>query len=246
MERFDAFRVQRPGFRNQPFKHVVVSPPSSTYKWPIAVLRNHAYRVALKAGFRGGICIFHPFRWRCSLCGLDDEACRCTVPIGTWYASPHFHLLGHGWIEGTAELYNESGWVVVNLGSQTHGRPRSVYRTLQYQLSHAGVWMRPQGEGEAQGRMLPLAKGRGSKKLAITWFGTMSYRALPVVHERVRELCPECGRELVILTTNGELGEPPLGMDPFEGWWVDESTFDRLSSAHRWDEGWPLKLGIFS
>jgi hypothetical protein len=98
-------------------------------------------------------------------------------------------MTGHGWIVDTSELFQQSGWLVKNLGLRS-----SLFQTIRYQLSHAGI--------------LPLAKGRVA---TITWFGALSYNKLHVVHIEERDVCETCGRELVIM--DFESGFDP----PFEG-----------------------------
>ena len=218
MERFNA--AQKQGVAQiRLLKHVVVSPPSTAHAWSVKKLRKVAYRTLSRTGVKGGVCIFHPFRWRCSTCGLDDESCECeTEPArGVWYWSPHFHAVAHGWIDGTAEEFARSGWLVKNLGLRAN-----LYATLKYQLSHAGVWML----GE---RILPIAKPRGGKTLSITWFGTMSYAKLRVKKERFTETCSTCGRKLVEM-------EFDAGFDPpFEGMQISGIEAREHLLTARWE-----------
>lgn len=206
--------------------HVIVSPPKDTHDQDIKKLRAGMYGVAKRAGFKGGLSIFHPFRWRCLSCGLDAERCSCEIHCGMWYYSPHFHILGHGWISNVGEIYQSTGWLVKNLGLR-----KSLYRTIQYQLSHAGVWITDKREG-----ILPIAKG---KRLSITWFGNLSYAKLHVEREVFAEECPECGSKLEFLPW-GMVGDPPsFALDVrfsaealAEGFWISESDQERLIAYH--------------
>ncbi len=156
--------------------HVIVSPSQEEIDaLDYRKLRVKAYFVLKRVGIMGGVCIFHPFRQR------EED--------GSWYLSPHFHVMGYGWVSQVGETYEETGWIVKNLGVR-----QSVYATLMYQLSHAGVYMKAEGEG---------------KKATITWFGELSYNKFKAPKEELRELCPICGAPLVILTYTG-VGDPPL------------------------------------
>jgi len=232
MERFDAAaKLQYIKHKNL-LKHIISSPPRACDAWSIERLRAHSYRALKATGCKGGVSIFHPFRWRCSICGLDEESCECDgESAGVWYWSPHFHIIGHGWIEGTVDHYAKTGWVIKNLGLRAN-----LFATLKYQLSHAGVWMDDEtssqggscaetvGKGGAQEeekgaeeeelgeRILPIAKGRGGKKLSITWFGDLAYNMLAVKHEKFEQLCSTCGEKYVILEIDSGFDPPEEGM----------------------------------
>jgi len=68
-----------------------------------------------------------------------------------WIVRPHFHILGFGWIVGTKKISDSQGWVIKNKGLRN-----SLHSTIYYQLSHSGV-----SDGVH----------------AITWFGSLGYRA---------------------------------------------------------------------
>jgi hypothetical protein len=139
--------------------HVTVSPRMDDWAMPYEKLRAKAYSISKKSGFRGGSCIFHPFR-------EDDN--------GFWYFSPHFHLIGYGWITGTKKGFESHGWVVRNLRVR-----ESVSGTALYQLSHCGI-----------------RKGT----LSVTWFGKLSFNKLRIPpKEPEKHVCPACHRELVQL-----------------------------------------------
>ena len=167
--------------------HLIVSPPDSAVcSMDLVGLRRKSYAIAKKSGFLGGSCIFHPYR--------EDELTK------KWYFSPHFHMIGYGWIEHTKEGYESHGWVVKNAGLR-----KTVSGTALYQLSHAGIH---------------------EKYHTVTWFGTCSYNnmRIPPRPEEV-ELCPICKQKLRPLWYFGEeelpeevgeywmeVGDPPCWM----------------------------------
>jgi hypothetical protein len=170
--------------------HVVVSPSMTdiltlTYEQ----LRAKTYSISKASGFRGGSCIFHPFREN----DLTNQ----------WYFSPHFHLIGYGWIKGTKEGYERHGWVVKNVGLR-----KTVAGTALYQLSHAGIH---------------------GKYHTVTWFGALSYNKLKVPRsEDVVEVCPLCGEKLQPLLYVGSEKLPEQSCDLWlepEGWIYKPRTF---------------------
>lgn len=138
--------------------HLIVSPPMEFWiRHNYEELRRESYVISKSNGFLGGSCIFHPFR--------EDELTK------RWYFSPHFHMIGYGWIQHTKEGYERHGWVVKNAGIR-----KTVSGTALYQLSHAGIH---------------------KKYHTVTWFGSLSYNKLkvpPRVPEK--DVCPICGQPL--------------------------------------------------
>jgi len=198
-----------------PPKHIVVSPPRD--RWGLVStdyprLRREVYKIAKKVGVRGGCLIFHPFRRRCPRCGsvpeMGHKTCLfCGNYWFEWYFSPHFHIIGFGWIEGTGAEFLRSGYVVVNVG-----RRKSVGGTVLYQLSHAGVHL---------------------EYHTITWFGALSYNKLKVEPEpRENNTCPTCGARLLPCRWFGE-GESPLEGEGEGGYWVDTEGW-RYTARYRW------------
>jgi len=158
--------------------------------------RRKAQRIAKRAGFTGGAMIPHPYRERCGDCGgtigFKTKTCtECGSNNIVWYWSPHFHLIGFGWIHGSKEIYEKTGWIVKN-----HGIRNDVEGTIYYQLSHCGI-----KEGTH----------------AISWFGVMSYKSIktsPLRWENTAPVCPICGNKLRPI--DYILGDPPP-FDPEEG-----------------------------
>jgi hypothetical protein len=131
--------------------HVVVSPCQADWGLAEPVLRRKAYKIAREAHVEGGTTVYHEKR----------------KERGVWVVSPHFHIVGFGWIRGAARVYERSGWVVKNKGLR-----ESVRRTAWYQLTHARI-----------------RKG----KMTVTWWGCCSYNQLkgvPPLDNQV--LCPLC------------------------------------------------------
>jgi len=184
------------GPKNRKVIHVIVSPPVEDWvRMEYLQLRNKSYKVAKSSGFWGGSCIFHPFRKKES--------------TNRWYFSPHFHMLGYGWIQGTKEGYESHGWVVKNAGIR-----KTVSGTALYQLSHAGF---------------------NASYHTVTWFGSLSYNKVKVPKMPIeKDVCPVCGSELQNLWYfgNDKLPEEKVSvwLDP-EGWEV------KPGSQRRWGGG---------
>ena len=153
--------------------HVVASPPNWLHGKSIQELRTQTYKILRTVGIESGACVFHPARY--------NEKNNC------WYYSPHFHILGRGWIEKTKDLYNKEGWIVKGLGVRnTDGE---IFATMHYELTHAGI---------------------RKKTNAVTWFGKFSYVKLKIPKQDVDDkTCPDCGRKLVDI----ELIDDVWGLD---------------------------------
>jgi len=165
--------------------HVVVSPPRKDWTQQVEAMRVKAYKMAKRAGFWGGCCVPHLLR------------------KGRF--SPHFHMLGYGWITRTPEVYRSTGWLVKNLRLR-----KSLGKTLRYELGHAAV--------HQQG-----------KRHVLTWFGSLAYsrfKAPPIEEEEPH--CPLCMMPLVRLLWIGELGapEPPQEIG-FEGYVDPNGWFEQ-------------------
>jgi len=176
--------------------HVTISPPRKDWikfedKENYLKQRRKTIRLAKKAGIMGGCLIFHPYR--------ENK------PKKRWYWSPHFHILGYGWIIGSGRIFKSSGWIVKNLRVR-----KNVGATAYYQLSHAGV--------------------KGGHHV-VSWFGSLSWRALRVPREKAEpETCPMCGSRLrrVIYYGTGDnpMSDPnivELYMEPYEWTYLGQS-----------------------
>ena len=167
--RLKAFRVSR-----LKVIHVVISPSVGL---DIAVSRRKVYKIAKEAGIIGGCVIIHPWRSVCAFCGstLKHGFKTCYQCGGTrhkWKWSPHFHLLGFGWVKNVKAIHTKTGWIIKNLGVR-----KTVGGSALYQLSHAGV---------------------KKKTHTVTWFGQLSYNKLkiPKMLKPEKPKCPLCGNEL--------------------------------------------------
>lgn len=106
---------------------------------------------------------------------------------GNWVVRPHFHVVGFGWVVDAKKISDSQGWVIKNKGLRD-----SLHSTVYYQLSHAGV---------------------SDEVHAITWFGSLGYRAKYSDRFKVEEednaiFCDYCGCMLVDFEYVGQ-GDPP-------------------------------------
>lgn len=173
--------------------HVIVSPPQDSSMVELEEWRVKLYRMAKRCGLVGGCVIFHAQREN---------------PDGTWRDSPHFHVLGFGWIMGTKTNYEKTGWVVKNARIR-----ETVYGTLMYQLSHAGVH---------------------ASYNVVTWMGALGFRKLFV--EKLRrgvEFCPLCGHEIEELLWVGGVDRPP----------PPAASGDFYMSSEGWERGSYRRMG---
>lgn len=157
----------------KPAKHIMISPPLSLHYTTLSSLRKIAYARLKEVGCYGGVMIFHAYR-------------QNKTTTGDWYFSPHFHVVGFGWIRGyhVSNMYQREGWVVKNIGIR-----KSVFGLCHYQLSHATI-----------------VKGRH----AVTLFGSLSYRNVQLKAEDVsqKSICPYCSEPLEELLPTVK-GKPP-------------------------------------
>ena len=98
-----------------------------------------------------GLVVFHPF--------------RINKDTREWEYSPHFHVLGFGWVTAVTQAYTKHGWVIKNKGVR-----KSVLGTIYYQLTHCGI---------------------KKKYHALTYFGACSYSKLKLKPEELESRnCP--------------------------------------------------------
>lgn len=145
--------------------HVIVSVPHVDYGLSLPKMRQKVYRALKRVGLLGGMSIYHPKRKN---------------KRKEWYFSPHFHMIGYGWIRDTRKNYVHSGYVVKNVGVR-----KNVRGTIFYQLSHCGV---PENH-----------------RHVVTWFGALAYNKLKVGKiVKEKNVCPLCGSRLRRLVWIGE------------------------------------------
>jgi len=173
-------------------KHIIISVPKWLYYKPKKELAKESYKILKDIGCIGGTTIFHPFRKK-------DR---------TWFYSPHFHVIGFGWIEKTTENYYKNGWVVKNKGFR-----ESTFATIYYQLSHAGI---------------------KKHNHTLVWFGDLSYSKLKVEKEEFeRNICPYCHAKLRHVEAYGLFAIKPPDVEiellvDLEGWrYVEHKNVER-------------------
>lgn len=164
-------RLQSFGIKGRNLKpiHVTVSVPLDDWELPLESMRRKVYGVLKRVHCLGGMLIFHPKRQR------NDKS---------WYFSPHFHIVGYGWIMDVRANYVHSGYIVKNIGIR-----KTLEGTIFYQLSHCG---------------------HASGHHTVTWFGALSYGRmhLPKIVEE-KPTCPLCGNRFHRVGWIGK-GECPL------------------------------------
>jgi len=140
---------RRNGDDLQDVRHFTFSPPQDISKILIKTkagykkLKDHAVKLVKKSGIKGGVIIFHSHR--------INKAKEL-------YISPHFHVIGYGYIEGTKLFYKASaGWIYKNMGKRD-----SLSGTIIYALDHCGL----------------SYEGEHRIGHAITWFGLLSYNKI--------------------------------------------------------------------
>ena len=155
--------------------HIVFSPPQERAKILMRtregfkILRKGAKDMAKAAGVRGGVMIFHPFRQN----DPREDNFREDLKPYVWYESPHFHVIGIGWLKKSTDFYNETGWIYHNIG-----RRETIKGTIKYTLTHCGI---------ADGFQ------------AVTYFGLFSNNKIVIDKiEKVTEAikCQGCGEAL--------------------------------------------------
>ena len=176
--------------------HVIVSLPKADYGLTLPIMRKKTYRALKKVGLFGGMLIYHPRR----------------KANGAWYYSPHFHVVGYGWIRDVRRNYVHSGYVVKNVGIR-----KNLRGTIYYQLSHCGV---------------------SEKFHTVTWFGALAYSKLHVVKIVEKpNVCPICGQKLRRLVWIGE-GDNTLALMHLEcesGFYFDDWVNWAYKPKRTWD-----------
>jgi len=195
----DRIERGRKKFKSLPI-HVVISVPTWLYDRPIKDIKKLATSLLKRVGMESFSVIFHPARF-----DIKDGK---LLP----YVSPHFHVLGFGWISKVGDVYKDSGFVIKNLGvRRTTGE---VFATAQYELSHVGI---------------------KKHHHAVTWHGQLSYAKLHSPKMDKVHYCPYCNnkiRGLLYKLPAIKLDEPP----PPEGEWkllLDPKGWEVLTSNYR-------------
>ncbi len=188
--RMDAYQKTLKQFK-KPI-HVILSPPAYDVV-DYRAFRREAYTIAKMAGVNAGMVIFHP--WRKSK-GVVTEGSPYVTKA--WEYSPHFHILGFGWVCHTSDIHDKTGWVVKNRGVR-----KSTRRTISYLLTHTGI---------------------SENVHSVTWWGELSYNKLKIAKMPAeRPTCPMCESHLIpLFDWSDVLGEPPPMDDVGRYWLKDE------------------------
>ncbi len=174
-------------------KHIIVSVPKWEYGKSKKELAKECYKILKQVGCIGGTTIFHPFRYN--------------KDFREWCYSPHFHVIGFGWIECVVENYQRNGWIVKNKGVRD-----STFATIYYQLSHAGI---------------------KKNNHTLVWFGDLSYSKLKVEKEdSEKNVCPYCHAKLRHVEPYGLFSTKPPDIEiellvDLEGWRYVEHKIEK-------------------
>ena len=177
-ERIEKFRMlsERKGFRSCKPIHVIVSPSKRLWNVTWTEFKKSFRKMVKRAGIIGGVSMFHAFRYN----KQKQE----------WFYSPHFHMIGYGWLINTKKI-SKDGWVIINKWIRKNST--EVYSTVAYLLSHTAI----------------------AKEIhSVTWFGDLSYRskyALELkreIEESDASKCPYCSQYLVLFEIRG-VDRPP-------------------------------------
>lgn len=207
-ERIEKYRLlaQRRGWRNTKPIHVIVSPPKWKQNLPFTELKKEMRKMAKRAGVFGGCVMFH--------------ASRLTKDGKIWYYSPHFHIIGYGWVKDTKKISSDEGWVIKNKGVRDSSG--SVHNTVGYLLSHTSI-----------------ADGVSS----VVWFGDLGYRAKysselkPDIIDCHNDTCPFCNQYLLKFELVSMDRPPPDKewsglLEPWQGRVVE--TLDEMFERKFW------------
>lgn len=167
-------------------------------------LRSQLYDHLRLAGCLGATVVFHPFR----LNDPKDKIGRYIYefPPYTWYPSPHFHVIGNGFLMKSNEFYKKTGWMykmIREIDPWESGKSvESVINyIIGYQNNHCGI-----------------AKGWQS----VTYFGL--FHSSKLQKAKVKKImetieCRKCGEALhsyeIILDDKGDMdwaNAPDLGI----------------------------------
>jgi len=166
--------------------HVTVSLDASEWlrfmdKEEYQKIRRKVTRLAKKVGLIG-------------FCMMPHAYCQ-NKNTKLWRFSPHFHLIGYGWIVNTKRIYEKTGWIIKNIGIR-----KSVGAIVYYQLSHAGI-----KEGHH----------------TITWRGCIAWNMIKIPKlPKKRHCCPLCGAQLLRVVYHGR-GSHPLEGSPTGEYYVE-------------------------
>ena len=117
--------------------------------------------------------IFHPYRHKeFGNEELELDSMESVDLSKGWYYSPHFHIIGFGWLE---PWQTASGWIVKNIGVRGNTpKDHRIFELARYQLSHCGV---------------------NSAFNSYTWIGALSVNSYKAPKMPLADVvkCEECG-----------------------------------------------------
>lgn len=233
----------------QNLRHWVFSPPENT----IHPTQNYDQIKAIGkefvtwAGVTGGVLVFHPWRIREEIQILlrnkigaiklsEDEkeikfwqaAREDLLGLGSWreycYWSPHFHVVGFGYVRDAREVHSATGWVYKLIRNvrilkqkKSDGVDDQIAALCFYMISHAAY--------------------QWTKKIPV-WFGCCTPRNLkkvgkpvPSEFDGMKLVCPKCAAKLVEYSADpftDEIGEKKLGDDGLEIYRTIKDTIQRF------------------
>jgi len=178
--------LYRAGHKRVEIRHLAFSPPPERHKHikmlieqgHYNVYKHQSLEIIKNAGVDGGLIVSH--FWRNSqekddILSDNENQDPYNPPNDKydWYFSPHFHVLGTGFLQNSDEFYNKTGWIYKNLGER-----RSFKDTIYYLLTHCA---------------------NHKNHHAVTWFGIFSYIKIVKDFEETKIVtvpCQACGNDL--------------------------------------------------
>lgn len=200
------------GWRAGYLQHITVSIPEKLYYMALTPegfkkLKKWAIDYALQVGVMGGYMVFHPFRQN----GVNDDDVlpedytpASTNDLNKHSArfSPHFHIVGFGFITGTERIFKNTGWIIkaLRVGDKKITTTAEIGGVLAYLKSHAGVI-------DENSPYQPTRYQSG------VWFGVLSptkFLLVGYVRRYTPQICPECGAPLKSYHVHGPNGDTSL------------------------------------
>ncbi len=155
-------QISKSRLDNSDFRHIVFSPPE---EWAIERMKKEnsfrylckkATRIIKQAGIESAVLFFHPWRLTERLKSLFEEyfelkskdiwkelVKKDTLEFSenSVKISPHFHILGAGFLKKSNIFEERTSWVYRNLGNLKY----SLKNRIRYNLNHVGLAL--DGEG---------------------------------------------------------------------------------------------------
>lgn len=163
---------RRNGVDLQDARHFTFSPPQEQATELMKTregykrLKSYVIKLIKKSGIKGGAVVFHSHR---------------VNKYKQLYISPHFHVVGYGYVEETKQFHKASaGWVYKNMGVRA-----SLAGTLIYAMDHCGLSYEP-GQKKRIGH-------------ALIWFGLLAYNKIikdSIIKEEKTVPCSACSEDL--------------------------------------------------